>query len=152
MSLDTGDRTWGHLASTEQYGRITDSSDYIQVDKENLENDPYYNSTQASHCMIFARNKTKTFGVYNPRAAVLVSSINNVRLFALLLGITFYLTHSLYLYLVRKRLIMRYELPGSLSKLSQTAAQDLGNSYHAESLQSHLEKTKTVGAFWFSLS
>lgn len=86
MSLDTGDRTWGHLASTEQYGRITDSSDYIQVDKENLENDPYYNSTQASHCMIFARNKTKTFGVYNPRAAVLVSSINNVRLLALLLG------------------------------------------------------------------
>lgn len=75
MSSDTGDRTWGHLASTEHFGRITDSSDYIQVDKENLENDPYYNSTQASHCMIFARNNVKTFGVYNPRAAVLVSAI-----------------------------------------------------------------------------
>lgn len=79
MSFDTGDRTWGHLASTEHFGRITESSDYIQVDKENLENDPYYNSTQASHCMIFARNKTKTFGVYNPRAAVLVSSEYHVR-------------------------------------------------------------------------
>uniref|UniRef100_A0A1B6F6U7 U8 snoRNA-decapping enzyme n=2 Tax=Cuerna arida TaxID=1464854 RepID=A0A1B6F6U7_9HEMI len=72
MSSDTGDRTWGHLATTEHYGRITDTSDYIQVDKENLKNDPYYNSSQASHCMIFARNNIKTFGVYNPRAAILM--------------------------------------------------------------------------------
>lgn len=73
MSKNTGDRTWGHLATTEHYGRVTDSSDYIQVGKECLKNDPYYNSAQASHCMIFARNNTKTFGVYNPRAAILVS-------------------------------------------------------------------------------
>lgn len=76
MSQDSGDRTWGHLASTEHYGRITDSSDYITVDKENLKNDPYYNSTHASHCMIFARNNNKTFGVYNPRAAILVSKVS----------------------------------------------------------------------------
>uniref|UniRef100_A0A1B6M9X2 U8 snoRNA-decapping enzyme n=2 Tax=Graphocephala atropunctata TaxID=36148 RepID=A0A1B6M9X2_9HEMI len=72
MSSDTGDRTWGHLATTEHYGRITDAADYIQVDKDNLKNDPYYNSSQASHCMIFARNDKKTFGVYNPRAAILM--------------------------------------------------------------------------------
>ncbi|XP_054287088.1 U8 snoRNA-decapping enzyme isoform X2 [Macrosteles quadrilineatus] len=72
MASDTGDRTWGHLASTEHFGRITDSSDYIQVDRDNLKNDPYFNSTQASHCMIFARNDKKTFGVYNPRAAILM--------------------------------------------------------------------------------
>lgn len=75
MATNTGDRTWGHLASTEHFGRISNPQDYIEVEKENLKNDPYFNSTQASHCMIFARNDKKTFGVYNPRAAILVSRL-----------------------------------------------------------------------------
>lgn len=73
LNLDTGDRTWGHLARTEHYGRVTDPSDYILLTKDELKSEPYCSTAQASHCMVYAKNNVKTFGVYNPRAAVLVS-------------------------------------------------------------------------------
>lgn len=42
------------------------------------------------------------------------------------------------------------EFPGSRSKLSQIAARDLRKSYHTESLQRYLKKTKIAGAISFS--
>lgn len=78
MEEDTGDRTWGNsawrLAATERFGRPSPSeSDYVLVSKDELNKPLYRDCVQASHCMIFAKNNEKTFGVYNPRAAVLVS-------------------------------------------------------------------------------
>uniref|UniRef100_A0A1B6E325 U8 snoRNA-decapping enzyme n=2 Tax=Clastoptera arizonana TaxID=38151 RepID=A0A1B6E325_9HEMI len=72
VSKDTGDRTWGHLATTEHFGRVTDMSDYIFLSQDDLKNEPYKSSAKASHCMLYAKNNVKTFGVYNPRAAVLM--------------------------------------------------------------------------------
>lgn len=77
MAEDTGDRTWGSsawcLSATEHFGRPSPSeSDYLLVTKDELKKPLYKECTQASHCMVFARNNEKIFGVYNPRAAVLM--------------------------------------------------------------------------------
>lgn len=71
-SADTGDRTWGHLADTELFGRISDSADYILLSTDDLKDPQYHDCTQACHCMIFARNLEKIFNIYSTRASVLM--------------------------------------------------------------------------------
>lgn len=73
MNSDTGDRTWGHLADTELFGRVSDSADYTQLSIDALKDPQYHGYTHACHCMIFARNSERIFNVYIARAAILVS-------------------------------------------------------------------------------
>lgn len=73
MNSDTGDRTWGHLADTELFGRVSNCADYIQLSTDALKDPQYHECTQACHCMIFARSTERIFNVYSSRAAVLVS-------------------------------------------------------------------------------
>ncbi|VVC35970.1 NUDIX hydrolase domain,NUDIX hydrolase domain-like,Zinc finger, C2CH-type,NUDIX hydrolase, conserved [Cinara cedri] len=68
----TGDRTWGWLGSTEQFGRDAESNEFVVIPKSQLHNDKYTSSTQAAHCIIYAENEEKIFGIYNARAAVLM--------------------------------------------------------------------------------
>ncbi|XP_075225023.1 U8 snoRNA-decapping enzyme-like isoform X2 [Lycorma delicatula] len=78
MAENTGDRTWGvdnspyRLASTEHFGRPSTPDEYIHVKQDELKLPLYKDCTQASHCMIYARNNEKIFGVYHPRASVLM--------------------------------------------------------------------------------
>nr|XP_018900102.1 PREDICTED: uncharacterized protein LOC109032434 [Bemisia tabaci]XP_018900103.1 PREDICTED: uncharacterized protein LOC109032434 [Bemisia tabaci]XP_018900104.1 PREDICTED: uncharacterized protein LOC109032434 [Bemisia tabaci]XP_018900105.1 PREDICTED: uncharacterized protein LOC109032434 [Bemisia tabaci] len=72
MASDTGDRTWGHLASTEIYGRPSTADEYTELTKEEINSEHYSSKTNACHCLLFARKNKKTFGVYNPRATVLM--------------------------------------------------------------------------------
>ncbi|XP_066992707.1 U8 snoRNA-decapping enzyme [Anabrus simplex] len=69
---ETGDRSWGHLADTECFGRSCLNSDYVIISKEDLNLPQYKKSTQACHCMIYSRHTDKVFGIYHPRAAVLM--------------------------------------------------------------------------------
>ena len=73
MNSDSGDRTWGHLAETELFGRVSDSADHIEMSIDVLDKPQYHNCTHACHCMIFARNTERIFNVYCARAAILVS-------------------------------------------------------------------------------
>jgi hypothetical protein len=68
---DTGDGTWGHLADTEHFGRV--SRDYIVVPKADFDLPKYRGSTRAGHCMIYSRSEEKIFGIYTARAMILVS-------------------------------------------------------------------------------
>lgn len=77
MNSDTGDRTWGHLADTELFGRVSNLSDYIQLPTDALKDPQYQKCTQACHCMVFARNTARVFNVYSARAAVLVSDYSD---------------------------------------------------------------------------
>lgn len=74
----TGDRTWGWLGSTEQFGRVPDPQEFIVIPKSQIHDEKYANSTQAAHCLVYAENNQKTFGIYNPRASILVSRKNNM--------------------------------------------------------------------------
>jgi hypothetical protein len=67
----TGDSTWGHLAETEHFGRV--SRNYIVVPKSDLDLPKYRGSTRAGHCMIYSRSEERIFGVYSARAMILVS-------------------------------------------------------------------------------
>lgn len=69
----TGDHTWGWLGSTEQFGRDTNPRDFTVIPKSQICDQKYKQSTQAAHCAIYANNDDKIFGIYNARAAVLVS-------------------------------------------------------------------------------
>lgn len=70
-AADTGDSTWGHLADTEHFGRV--SRNYIVVPKADLDLPKYRGSTRAGHCMIYSRSEERIFGVYSSRAMILVS-------------------------------------------------------------------------------
>lgn len=72
MNADTGDRTWGHLADTELFGRVSDSADYMQLPTDALKDPQYHECTQACHCMIFARSSQRIFNIYSARAAILM--------------------------------------------------------------------------------
>jgi hypothetical protein len=67
----TGDSTWGHLADTEHFGRV--SRNYIVVPKADLDLPKYRGSTHAGHCMIYSRSEERIFGIYSSRAMILVS-------------------------------------------------------------------------------
>lgn len=69
----TGDHTWGHLGSTEQFGRDAESNEFVVIPKSQIYDKKYVSSTQAAHCIIYAENNEKIFGIYNARAAILVS-------------------------------------------------------------------------------
>lgn len=69
---DTGDRTWGHLADKEHFGRV--SRNYIVVPKADLDLPKYCGSTRAGHCMIYSRSEERIFGIYSARAVILVSA------------------------------------------------------------------------------
>lgn len=69
----TGDCTWGWLGSTEQFGREAEPNEFIVIQKSQLQDEKYTCSTQAAHCVIYADNSEKIFGIYNARATVLVS-------------------------------------------------------------------------------
>lgn len=69
----TGDRTWGWLGSTEHFGRIPEPQEFIVIPKLQIHDEKYAQSTQAAHCLIYAENNEKVFGIYNPRASILVS-------------------------------------------------------------------------------
>lgn len=71
----TGDRTWGWLGSTEQFGRDAEPNEFIIIPKSQLHDEKYICSTQAAHCIIYAENSKKIFNIYNARAAILVSLI-----------------------------------------------------------------------------
>lgn len=78
MNSDTGDRMWGHLESTELFGRVSNSADYIQLSADALKDPQYCECVQACHCMIFARSTKRIFNLYSARAAVLVSDYKNI--------------------------------------------------------------------------
>lgn len=67
---NTGDLTWGHLKDSESFGRKTSSEDFILWKEETN----FKIKTEASHCLLYARNNSKIFDVYHPRASILVSS------------------------------------------------------------------------------
>lgn len=69
----TGDYTWGWLGSTEQFGRDAEPNEFIVIPKSQIHDSKYACSTQAVHCLIYAENNEKIFGIYNPRATILVS-------------------------------------------------------------------------------
>jgi len=69
----TGDRTWGWLSDTEQFGRDAEPNEFKVIPKSQIQNNKYARSTQAVHCLIYAENNEKVFGIYNPRAAILVN-------------------------------------------------------------------------------
>jgi hypothetical protein len=69
---DTGDRTWGYLADTEHFGRV--SRNYSVVPKADLDLPKYRGSTRAGHCMIYSRSEERIFGIYSARAMILVSA------------------------------------------------------------------------------
>lgn len=77
---NTGDLTWGHLEDTEVYGRKSVAQDYVPIEKYLLK-DQSCITQEASHCLIYAKNSTKVFNVYNTRAVILVCSKNNLILF-----------------------------------------------------------------------
>jgi hypothetical protein len=70
-AADTGESTWGHLADTEHFGRV--SRNYVVVPKADLNLPKYRGSTRAGHCMIYSRSEERIFGIYSARAMVLVS-------------------------------------------------------------------------------
>lgn len=70
-AADTGDGTWGHLADTEHFGRI--SRNCIVVPKADLDLPKYRGSTRAVHCVIYSRSEERIFGIYSSRAIILVS-------------------------------------------------------------------------------
>lgn len=70
---DTGDRSWGHLADTEHFGRPC--TNYIIVPKADFDLPKYRRSTRAAHCMIYSRTEERIFGIYRARAMILVSKI-----------------------------------------------------------------------------
>jgi hypothetical protein len=70
-AADTGDSTWGRLAHTEHFGRV--SRNYIVVPKADLNLPKYRGSTRAGHCMIYSRSEERIFGIYRARAMILVS-------------------------------------------------------------------------------
>jgi hypothetical protein len=70
-AADTGDGTWGHLADTEHFGRV--SRKCIIVPRADLDLPKYRGSTRAVHCMIYSRSEERIFGIYSSRAIILVS-------------------------------------------------------------------------------
>lgn len=68
-----GDHTWGWLGSTEQFGRLPELNEFIVIPKSQIRDEKYACSTNAAHCLIYAENSEKVFGIYNPRATILVS-------------------------------------------------------------------------------
>lgn len=75
----TGDCTWGWLGSTEQFGRDPEPNEFIIIPKSEIHDEKYARSTQATHCLIYADNSNeRIFGIYNPRAAILVSFTLNI--------------------------------------------------------------------------
>lgn len=75
VMTSTGDRTWGWLGSTEQFGRDAEPNEFTIIPKSELHDDKYTCSTQAAHCVIYAESNEKIFDIYNARAAILVSLI-----------------------------------------------------------------------------
>lgn len=73
VMTNTGDRTWGWLGSTEAFGRLPEPNEFIVIPKTQIYCDKYASSTQAAHCLIYAETSEKVFGIYNPRASILVS-------------------------------------------------------------------------------
>lgn len=73
VMTSTGDRTWGWLGSTEEFGRDAEPNEFEVICKSELLDKKYSCATQAAHCMIYAENTEKVFGIYNPRASILVS-------------------------------------------------------------------------------
>ncbi|KAG8227543.1 hypothetical protein J437_LFUL008415 [Ladona fulva] len=69
---ETGDNTWGHLASTSHFGSPSVVSDHITLRKEDIGSEKYKNYTHASHCMLYAKNNDKAFGIYKRRATILM--------------------------------------------------------------------------------
>ncbi|KAJ4439640.1 hypothetical protein ANN_07768 [Periplaneta americana] len=67
---NTGDRSWGHLADTEHFGRAC--TNYIVIAKEDLDQPQYCGSTHAGHCMIYSRTNERIFGIYSARAVILM--------------------------------------------------------------------------------
>ncbi|XP_025207964.1 uncharacterized protein LOC112603555 isoform X2 [Melanaphis sacchari] len=73
VMTSTGDRTWGWLGSTEGFGRLPEPNEFIVIPKSQIYNEKYTScSTQAAHCLIYAENDEKVFGIYNPRASILM--------------------------------------------------------------------------------
>lgn len=70
---ETGDRSWGHLADTELFGRSNGKCEYAIVSDDKSAEFSSSECTQAAHCMIYSKFSDKVFGIYNPRAAILVS-------------------------------------------------------------------------------
>jgi len=68
----TGDRTWGWLGSTEQFGRDAEPDEFTVIPKSQIRDSKYASSTQAAHCLIYAENNEKIFGIYAARAAILM--------------------------------------------------------------------------------
>lgn len=68
----TGDRTWGWLGNTEEFGRDAEPNEFKVIPNSQILNEKYLCGTQAAHCMIYAENTEKVFGIYNPRATILV--------------------------------------------------------------------------------
>ncbi|XP_049804302.1 U8 snoRNA-decapping enzyme-like isoform X2 [Schistocerca nitens] len=69
---ETGDGSWGHLEDTEYFGRISSTTDYAVLTKENLKESKYATCTQAAHCMIYCTHTQRIFDLYSARAAVLM--------------------------------------------------------------------------------
>lgn len=72
VMTNTGDRTWGWLGSTEAFGRLPEPNEFIVIPKSQIYCEKYASSTQAAHCLIYAETDEKVFGIYNPRASILM--------------------------------------------------------------------------------
>ncbi|PSN48637.1 U8 snoRNA-decapping enzyme [Blattella germanica] len=70
MSSTTGDKSWGHLADTERYGRKSD--DYVTIPRSDLFKAQYKGLMHAAHCMIYSRTSDRIFGIYSARAIILM--------------------------------------------------------------------------------
>jgi hypothetical protein len=78
VMTSNGDHTWGWLGSTEQFGRISELNEFIEIPKSQLQDEKYACFAQAAHCFIYAENSKKVFNIYHPRATILVSRKKNV--------------------------------------------------------------------------
>ncbi|XP_025405466.1 uncharacterized protein LOC112679758 isoform X2 [Sipha flava] len=72
MMTSNGDHTWGWLGSTEQFGRISELNEFIEIPKSQLQDEKYACFAQAAHCFIYAENSKKVFNIYHPRATILM--------------------------------------------------------------------------------
>ncbi|XP_071443707.1 U8 snoRNA-decapping enzyme-like [Hetaerina americana] len=69
---DTGDNTWGHLASTSQFGSLVDANNHQYIEKDDIRSEKYKKYSHASHCMLYAKNDSKVFDIYKCRATILM--------------------------------------------------------------------------------
>ncbi|XP_050433906.1 U8 snoRNA-decapping enzyme-like isoform X2 [Adelges cooleyi] len=71
-STSTGDGTWGWLGVDEDLGREAEPNEFVRLPEDKINETKYKSLTNAAHCMVYAENSEKVFGIYKIRAAVLM--------------------------------------------------------------------------------